>query len=54
MAKSNNRSSTKSNSKRSTVNSVNNPRKGRPRPMPYKAGVTKNRTRYDKGGEWCW
>ena len=27
---------------------------GRPRPMPYKAGVTKNRTRYEKGGNWCW
>ena len=27
---------------------------GRPRPMPFKAGVTKNRTRYGNGGELCW
>lgn len=54
MAKSNNRSSNKTSNKRTTVTSVNNPRKGRPAVMTPKAGVTVNRRRVKDGGEWCW
>lgn len=50
MGKSTNRSSSKSTNSR---NSANN-NTGRPRPMSYKAGVTKNRTRYGEGGNLCW
>lgn len=50
MAKSTSRSSSKGG------NRSNNPSNtsGRPRPMPYKAGVTKNRTRYGNGGKTNW
>lgn len=50
MPKSSSRSSSKSNSKRNAP--TNN--SGRPRPMAFKAGFTKNRTRYSDGGEYCW
>lgn len=50
MPKSSSRSNSKSSSKRNSP--TNN--SGRPRPMSYKAGVTKNRTRYNDGGEYCW
>lgn len=50
MAKSTTRSNSKSSSKKNAP--TNNT--GRPRPMAYKAGVTKNRTRYENGGEFCW
>lgn len=50
MPKSSTRSSSKSSSKRNAP--TNN--SGRPRPMAYKAGVTKNRTRYENGGSLCW
>lgn len=54
MAKSSNRSNSKSNKKSTTSKHANGGSTGRPRPMAPKAGLTKNRTRYDKGGEWCW
>ena len=47
MGKSTNRSSNKSSSKRNAPTNNN----GRPRPMPYKAGVTKKKRRYDCGGK---
>lgn len=50
MGKKPSRSSNKSNTRN---NSASN-NSGRPRPMPYKAGVTKNRTRYGEGGNLCW
>ena len=50
MAKSTSRSSSKGGSKSNAPRNTS----GRPRPMPYKAGVTKNRTRYSDGGEYCW
>lgn len=54
MAKSSKHSNTKTSSKKSTTNSVNNPRKGRPAVMTPKAGVTVNKRRVKNGGEWCW
>ena len=50
MAKQTSRSSSKGSSKNNTPRNTS----GRPRPMPFKAGVTKNRTRYGNGGEFCW
>lgn len=50
MAKSTNRSNNKGGSK---SNSPSN-NTGRPRPIPFKAGVTKNRTRYGNGGKTNW
>ena len=50
MAKQTSRTSSKGGSKNNTPRNTS----GRPRPMPYKAGITKNRTRYGNGGELCW
>lgn len=46
----------KSVTSRNTTNKRNSPSNtsGRPRPMAPKAGVTKQRSRYEKGGKWCW
>lgn len=51
MPKSTSRSNRNTSNKRT---SVNNPNPGRPRPMTPKAGVTKHRSRYGNGGEFCY
>lgn len=53
-SKSNSKNSSKSRSKSTTSSKLNSPTPGRPKPMAPKAGVTVNRRRYEKGGNWCW
>lgn len=54
MPKSTSRSNSKSSNRNSSRRNSPTNTSGRPRPMPFKAGVTKNRTRYGNGGEFCW
>lgn len=50
MSKSTSRSSNKS----SATRKLNSSTPGRPKPMTPKAGVTKQRRKFDYGGELCW
>ena len=54
MAKSSSRRSAKNGTKTSAKRNSPSNNTGRPRPMAPKAGLTKNRTRYEEGGNWCW
>ncbi len=50
MAKGNSRSSKSNGGKSNTQRNTSN----RPRPMAPKAGVTKHRSRYENGGDFCY
>ena len=50
MAKGNSRSSKSNGGKSNALRNTSN----RPRPMAPKAGVTKHRSRYENGGDFCY
>lgn len=44
----------KSSSRGSATRKLNTPTPGRAKPMTPKAGVTKDRRRFENGGAWCY